>query len=561
MSMRLLLNYNRRGRLDSVLNISIVFAISVTISLVDISNGNLFPFFHCVKQWIWDFEKNKNIGLSLVLLLNIAMLMFFFLFCLFINFLRFVGEMFLISKIGITLQFYLIQTRIGRFLHKHRLAYLINLNFCIDLIEDIFLFVVYIKCLIISLSNLYYNSKLYIVLSMKVLLVYIPVILFALKFIFVFKLIKMHSSCYVKSKKNVLILHESKLLLSTSTMPSNELFSSDWYVLDVCEYKQLKKKKVWIDILLLIVYIDNINQVELLMEKYKEYYAIPHTTSFLYCASSSSVQWDMINIDKNKFDYCKYSQLKMNEMRKIRVINEIGYVLENSSYMLVEEMLEIFPTEIVDYYFNLHIAPTYLYKFYRNILNVFTLRQAVNGFFDIIDLSLRLSVFIYSDNIEDKIIASMGKYYSMHELLKGSNSIDFSRKLNISFLDQDTYMFLCNKTWTYDSNQIDFDALLRIIEHLRNETKAHGFIKEVELTMMFRIMFVLSIYVFLVLDICSIKIYFDLNQEEIVLKFKDKKISSFSKYAFFDEQGDLFISTNRQGKYINMLTGEIKNKL
>ena len=60
------------------------------------------------------------------------------------------------------------------------------------------------------------------------------------------------------------------------------------------------------------------------------------------------------------------------------------------------------------------------------------------------------------------------------------------------------------------------------------------------------------------LDVCSMKIYFDLECGQVILKFKETTIFLASKYMFFDLENNLFVSTNRRGKYINMVTGDIR---
>ena len=89
---------------------------------------------------------------------------------------------------------------------------------------------------------------------------------------------------------------------------------------------------------------------------------------------------------------------------------------------------------------------------------------------------------------------------------------------------------------------IDFKSLMRLVGNLRNVTKAHGFIRDDELISMFKLMFCMAICVFIMVDIIKIKIDCD----------------NLSKYVFIDSNDLLFVSTNRDGRYINMTTGEIR---
>lgn len=547
---------NRRGNLVSYIHMGIVFILTATIAIVDIVDKTAFPTFHVLRQGISDFVLKSNLGLSRILIIGVAMLTYFFVLYFLFKGLHILGNMILRSKVGADFQYKLLKTQIGCCLHKHRLGYIINLVFWGDIIELMFLVIVYIRCCFVCTENEFYNSKLYIVFLLKILLLYMPILLFFLEFISIIKPIRLHEKGYLISQKIALIFHESKFPHSTSSTPEYKYSYSEWYVLDDCEYKYLINNNIKTDIKLVIVYAEDIIQLEHLIEIFDKRFNVPHITSCLYYKNSKDLDLERLNDIKKGFDYCKCVRSKLGDNPMPNVMEEIEGDLM-PLYVNVEKILDILPQEIKSYYYKLHTAPACFYKFYRNILNVLTLRQAVNGFFDIIDLVLRLSVFVYSDVNEEKVIPSLGNYYKMYMLIEKSDVIDFSRPLNFNFLEQEMREFLCNKIGIYDMDKMDIRLLLKIARELRN-IKAHSFIKDSELQLMYRTMFIVSLYIFLIFDVCSMKIYFDLECQQITIKFKETKISLDSKYMFFDIEGNLFVSTNKQGKYINMVTGDIR---
>lgn len=116
---------------------------------------------------------------------------------------------------------------------------------------------------------------------------------------------------------------------------------------------------------------------------------------------------------------------------------------------------------------------------------------------------------------------------------------------------------LWNKLQINSIDITNLESLLRMIGHMRNITKAHGFVKECELQSMYHLMFCVSLYVFYKFDICSMSIFIDRYTKKLVLKDKSRIIDSFGKYAFW-ESNQLFITTKKEGEFINMITGEIK---
>ena len=547
--------------MSSFTTVAMAFIISGLIAIIDVSDNDDFLMFDYIRIWIFNFSQDKNLELSSPIILCVTMIIYFFILYFCLLGLRFLLGIFLKGNIGVNLQFNILNTRLGSYLHKHRLGYIINLAFLGDLFQLSILVAIYIKCLCISMVMGYYDSELYIMIFLKISLCYFPIIIVVLNFFSIINPIKTHSVKYLKSNKMALILCESKVPRSSSSMPPNKKIYTEWFILDEFEFKYLIELKFCVNILIAVVYIEkdcNLFRLNQVLDKYRAYYIIPHITGVLYLNSYNKLDWDRININKNCFDYYyKYSYLddfnpSMNIMEKIE-----GILLSSKD---IDKLLNILPLELINYYNRLYTAPSYFYNYYRKILNFFSIRQAINAFFDIIDLTLRLSIFVFLSSSNDNsrcIISSMGSLYSMRKLLREYSSIDFGQVLYIDFLTSEMKNFLWEKLHINISDKIDFDSFLKLIEHLRNVTKAHGFIRENELKIMFQLMFYMSLYVFFELDICSISI---LNSDKNfpILKFKGNLIESFSKYAFFDSNKELFITTNKQGTYINITTGEIK---
>ncbi len=546
----------RRGGIVLVIHMSIVAILTATIAIVDLFDETVFLTYYVLRQWIFVFIVKSNLGLSKILIICVAMLTYFFVVYFLLWGLHFLGRIILRSKVGADFQCKLLKMQIGCWLHEHRLGYIVNLVFWGDMSELIFLIVVYLKGSFVCLENEMYNSDLHIVFITKMLLLYTPILLFFLEFISIIKPIRLHEKGHLISQKIALIFHESKLPHSTSSTPYYKYSNSEWYVLDDCEYKYLLKKNIKTDIKLVIVYAEELMQLEHLIKKYKESCNVPHITSYLYYIDNKDMDLERLNDIEKDFDFCKSIQSRIGGDSMSKIMGEIEGDLILPC-VDISKILGILPREIKSYYYKLNVAPACFYKLYRNIFNVFTLRQAVNGFFDIIDLVLRLSVFVYSDVSEEKVISSLGNYYSMYKLIEKSECIDFSSPLNFNFLEQEIREFLCSKIGIYDMDKMDFRLLLKTIGELRN-IKAHTFIKESELQLMFRTMFIASLYTFCMLDVCSMKIYFDLECGQVILKFKETTIFLASKYMFFDLENNLFVSTNRRGKYINMVTGDIR---
>lgn len=558
-------NNTRRGQLGSYTTIVILVFLSVSIGLASISDANAFPIFKCVRNRIYDFNRDGNFNLSYLLIIFISTAIYFFVLYFLLMGLRILLGNFLKSDIGINIQFKILKTRLGSYVHGHRLGYIMNLAFWGDIIQFLAFGVLYIKSYTVLIASGHLDNGLYIAICLKVLIGYVPIILMILYFSSIINPIKTHSIKYLNTQKTALILYESKLPQSSSSMPPNRTIYTEWFVLDEYEYKYLTESEFSVDLSLIIVNIEqdcNMAQLEYLLQKYEAYYMKPHLISILCLDISNKLDWDEIRIDKNCFDFCyKYNCRKSDLNPSINILRKVENISSPTNSKEVISLLNILPPEMVNYYNRLCTSPPCIYKFYKKILNIFSLRQAVNGLFDIIDLTLRLSVIACSSTIDDnsqRIVSSMGSFSKMRKLLKEYKYVNFEQTLYINILDQGMRMLLWEKLQINIPNNLDFDSLLRIIENLRNVTKAHGFIKDSELRKMFRLMFCLSLYVFFIFEICSVSIYFESNEKRPILKFKGKLIESFGDYALFDSDDNLFIATNN-GKFINMLTGEIRN--
>jgi len=337
----------------------------------------------------------------------------------------------------------------------------------------------------------------------------------------------------------------------------------EWFMIDELEIEHLLQSKSNIEISLVIVNIEqNYNQIRIqeLIEKYKTYYAIPHIISLLYINSINKLDLEKLSIDENCFDYC-YDQnyFGLNMKKSINIEDRLKSIIISKYHQEIVDLLKILPLEVKKYYNRLYCAPSYFYNYYRKILNKFTLRQATFAFFDIIDFVLRLYILAFldfTDNQKD-IISSVGDFFKMQQVLSQYSNIDLKQSLDLSFCNQGMKQLLWEKLQIKCSDVTDLESLLRMIGHMRNITKAHGFIKEKELQPMFHLMFCVSLYVFFKFDICSMSIIIDSNTKKLILKNKGRTIDSFSRYAFLDSN-QLFITTKKQGKFINMATGEIK---
>lgn len=472
---------------------------------------------------------------------------------------------FLKNELGINLQDKILKTKLGCYMHKHRLGYIMNLAFWGDILQFFVLVVLYIKCLLIWMTKRYLNSEMYIVYFIKIIVYYMPIMTLILNFISIYNPIKTWRTSYIKTKQIALILHKSRLLQSSSSLAPSMQICTKWFALEEDEYEHLTKLNFHVELSLVVVYVDSycdMNGLKCMLEKYEKYYMKPHIISVLCVKVNIKLDLDIMNIDKNCFDYyynLNYQKADYNP--SINIIGRIKNISESTNSKIVTMILKTLPKEIIEYYDILHTAPSYVYFFYKKIINFYSLRQATNSFFDIIDLTFRLRVIACSNLIhsdDSSITSSMGSFSKMRKILMEYDCIDFKRELYTNFGDE-LEKLINNKLHINVTDKMDFDSLLKIIINLRNITKAHGFIKENELRKMFQLMFCLSLYVFFGLDICSIVIYFDLNEKRPVFKFKGRLIESSENYVLFDSDRNLFISTNN-GRFINMLTGEIRSR-
>lgn len=551
-------NNERKGKISFGIVFITFFFVTFSIMLADISNQDAFPLYHYIRMCLFVFNNKKDWGLTAKLIVIISGIIYFCIFYFGFMILHCMLGSFLISNIGINIQFKLMNSKLGYNLHKNRLGYMMNLAFWGDLIQIIILIILYSKSMIVHIENRFFESNLNIRIICKIYLKYITLILLIINFCTMIYPLKIQSEKYLKIYKNALILHNSKVAKSSFSMPVNKRINTKWVLLDECEHDYLVKKKRYIEILLVVFYVEkkyDKKQINFLFDKYKIYYNIPHIM-YILCSESE------ISINTNLFDDSYiYTYSKWNLDPSINIIERFEHKLINAKYESVIRLLGRLPSEIVDCYYHLFNAPSCFYNFYRKILNVFTFRQAVNGFFDIIDLAYRLSVFSnvgHFENNDDEIIASMGRLPAMRKLLKKYQCINFKQLLYIDFFDSEMKKILWEKLHIDIVEKVEFESILRIIEHLRNITKAHGFIKDSELKALFELMFGLSLYVFWKLEICSISIHIELEKRQAILKFKNKLIGTFSKYAYVNEDKELYIATNRPGIFINMLTGDMQ---
>lgn len=561
----LLRNNSRKGQFVFILIIIIVFLLSIMVGFIDIKDKGRFWLFHNIRMGIFNIGFKRNWGISGVSIIFASIFIYFSFFLLFLVCLHLCVDIFIKCDIGINFQFKLLDTKIGTYLHKYRLGYVVNIAFLGDVFQFLFLTGFYIRCLAITEEGAYFDSKLYAIIGCKIVLCYIPIILFFLYIRLISYSKKDYEIKYLRNKKIALILHQSLIPKSSSCKPPHKRSHTEWFLIDELEMEHLLCLKDNIKILLVIVNIErNYNYIKIqeLVEKYKTYFAKPHVISLLYLDSVNNHDFKRLGLDKNCFDYYYDSNYISLDMKKsVNMEDALQSIIIPIYHQEIISLLNILPAEVKRYYNKLHFAPSYFYFYYRKILNKFTLRQAVYAFFDIIDFVIRLNVLALLDSMENNvdIQSTVGDFHKMQKILSQYGSIDLKQPLDLSFCSQEMKQVLWDKLQTNSSDITDLESLLRMIGHMRNITKAHGFIKENELQSMYHLMFCASLYVFYKFDICSMSISFDYDTKKLVLKDKGRTIDKFGKYAFGDSN-QLFIATKKKGEFINMITGEIKMK-
>lgn len=474
---------------------------------------------------------------------------------------------FLKTRINKELQFRMMQTNWGCYMHRHRLGYIINLDFWEDIIWFIFFLIVYVKCNVVSLESPFLNKTANSIFVRRGIMIYSIGFFIAFYFYLITGPLNMHSLKFLNKCDSILILHELKQPVSTFCMPPRVRSKKEYILLDECEYEYLNEQGACAQISLVFVFIDsdsNGERLNYLIEKYKHHYSFPHITSVL-CVNMKNIRnSNAINIQKKYFDYYLESDIDISSGLRDDIYEEIESVLLLKKKKEVKAVIDSLPLQIMKYYNQLYTAPLSVYSFYRKILNIYELKQAVNSLFDIIDFSLRISVLACADFIEDAgkniIIDSMGNLRKMRELLLRYSCIDFVESMYIRSWVREMEKRIDEKIYGEIPEVINFNTLLILIEHLRNNTKGHGFIEDDNLSTMFQVMFCFSIYVFFKLDICSVSIYVNQESGDACLEYRGRVVESFAKYVFFESEHELYIATNKRGNYINMGTGKMKNR-
>lgn len=561
--MLLVQNNSRKGQFAFILIVLIVFLLSAMVGIIDIKDKGRFWLFHNIRMGIFNSELKRNWGISGTLIIMVSIFIYFTLFFLVLVGLHFCIDFFIKCDSGINFQFKLLNTKLGTFLHKYRLGYVVNIAFLGDVFQFLFLVGFYLRCLAITKEGAYFDSKLYVIIACKILLCYVPIILLLLYIKLISYSIKDHGIKYLRNRKIALVLHQSKMPKSSSCKPPHKRLHTEWFVIDELEMEHLRCLKDIIEISLVIVDIEQTNnqtKIEELIEKYKEYFVEPHIISLLYLDSVSNYDFKRLGIDENCFDfYYDINYISLNMKKSINMEDVLQSIMIPIYHQEIVSLLNILPPEVERYYNKLHFAPSYFYSYYRKILNKFTLRQAVYAFFDIIDFVIRLNVLALLDSTENNkdILSTVGDFSKMQKILSQYGSIDLKQPLDLSFFSQEMKQILWNKLQINSIDITNLESLLRMIGHMRNITKAHGFVKECELQSMYHLMFCVSLYVFYKFDICSMSIFIDCYTKKLVLKDKSRIIDTFGKYAFW-ESNQLFITTKKEGEFINMITGEIK---
>lgn len=525
-------------------------------------------------SWLYEWLSDSLIKMSFFLHIEsdpfvIMCIIFLFVFCL----LKFILKIFIIFSKSILINEkwnnIISNNKIYFFLRERRLGYFFCLPFLFDIIQCSLFAFLYFVCLKFVIKNNYFSSDLFInIFSLFILYVALPLLII---FVFCnsFHQLKHHLIKYIKSQKIGLIIHTTKTPLSTMSVPFNSKRIQKWFLLDQYEYMHLvsMNKINYQDLSFVIIYCSLMIADDELITIIKQIYEIPHIGIMLdlndYCdkndASKTYIKYSdctAMHIDNKKVTY--FDGL-------IGILkNSVGYPMRN-----LKALSYIRGSYLYDYYCHLYKSPHFIYSRFREIINVYGIRQAINGLFELMEYVLRISVFVEASlkGISfDDTSNSIRNFYCISEFLSSSRIFD-----SVSLIETKQYFHECRKM-LYSKLNIeppDFMTLPEIVKYvglLRNATKGHGFIKDDELTAVYNLLFVITLIIFEKTDICSLFIR-KLN-DRIILSYKGEIIYNIDKYIFFNSDDELMIFWKKQIfeknhkekivlSYNKFLTGEI----
>lgn len=459
--------------------------------------------------------------------------------------------------------------RIYLFFRERRLGYLFSLPFLFDIILCLLFTFLYFVCLKFIIKNNIYGTTLFIdIFFLFILYIALPFLITSI-FCNSFHPLKHHFINYIKSQKTGLVIHNTKMPISTMNTPLNKNRMDKCFLLDQYEYLHLVSinKISHQDLSFVIIYCSSTIEDDKLISLIKQIYEIPHIGIMLDVSDCC----DQNNATKT---HLKYSDCMATHIDNKKVTyfdgligiikNSVGYPTRN-----INVLASIKNSSLYDYYYNLYKSSNLIYSRFREIINVYGLRQAINGLFDLMEYILRISVFIEADTKGasfDNLSKWIRGFHYISICLSGSMIFD-----SVSLIETKKYFYDYEKI-LYSKINIElpnFMTLPEIIDYvgmLRNATKGHGFIKDEELTPIYSLLFIIALILFEKIDICSLII--KKQDNEIFLSYKGKIIDGLKKYIFFDSNDELFLfcrkkTVTRNGKeksvflYNSFLTGEI----
>ena len=549
-------NKDRMSLLYSITITSIAYLLSTYLELIRIGTS-LVAIHALVNNFVFRFAEFLRIRMYdvmfRVILANIINFILMYMMLIIVR--CFVGYV-LSKRKSINLQTAVFDSKIGKIFHRYRLGYFMNFAFWYDIFQWLFLFFVFLKALHLDITetSLFESDMLTNALS-RIIFRYGLIIVFIINLFSIFNPIDNHTTKTPPKKSVGLVINSLKIPQSTMSMPPNNRIDHRWFLLDEIEYEEIARKQAEFEISFVTVICGNVNDDRnKLKERYRRFYEIPHIGIILITTPDNPMQLesDLLFLKSQKSFYLNLSLCIIEQIDDF-----IGFPNRNIDFLKT-----IKNNEVMNYYYNLHSSPKIIYNYYRKILNVFSLHQAVYGFFDLIDLTLRCSVLSCEDLSEDNrtnVIRSMGSFSEMGKAILNSDLFSLSMSISNDYFCNKSKQLIEDKLQKKLPDYLDLNEILWLTSEMRNSTRAHGFIKSSELSTMYGLMLSLSLLIFMCLNISSMSITLD-SKGNPILSFKQKLINGFKKYAFFESEKDLYVITNKEKQYINLVTGEMKTR-
>lgn len=535
-------NYRRLGRQLSNAATTLILLLTVSIALSNYGDGGSefwFKGFNVLYQLVIDiFYFLPGVIPRVLSFMVISIVVFFPTFLsLFILSRR------LICYISYKWDQLVSQTKVYDKLHKHRMGYISSVFFLFDVMQISILLLMLVACY----KRVYYrDSSLFIANASNWLLLHLPMLLLVFCMYSIFHPLKHHKISYIKSQFLGVFINELTMRGSTMSLPYDRSVEYDLFLLDTKEYLQcINEEKLTADNIKFVI-LENEHRVSNMSILIDQLYQIPHIIFFFIVKSSEC-------IENNEYTFC--SNIKT---MKIRSPLEIGEFVSKSNRNK-DALTFLLDESLLKYYYLLYKSPNFIYTKYRDILNYYSDRQAINGFFDLINFSLRIAVFIVADanNLSKEYVSDILHSISkMAKFLSNYEYFEINKKINVDWIFSSTKEIIAQKLSEVPEGDITIKELIMYTGYLRNSIKGHGFIKNSEVNSLYRLLFLLSLVILSKIDICSIEI----SNKNIIWSYKSETICSMKQYIFFNVDNEPFFLDNYKGRgkfvYINFFSGD-----